>query len=68
MPYISLFFLIFGSIIIVYPELIAYIIGFVCIFIGLNSLLLNLVLRRKMSNQSKPSWSFGGYEIIRKNK
>lgn len=65
MPLLSLFFILFGITVIAFPAFIAYIIGFFFLFLGVNSLIISLAMRRNRSNPSK-SWSFGGYEIIKK--
>lgn len=68
MPFFALFCLIFGSIIIIYPQLIAYIIGYFFVFIGINSLVFAWMTRRRNASSANNSWSFGGYEIIKKRK
>ncbi len=65
MTLLPFFLIFFGMTVIAYPEFIAYIIGFLCIIIGVNSLIFMLALRRNR-NTSEKKWSFGGYEIIRK--
>lgn len=67
MTFISLFFILFGITVILYPQFLAYIVGFVFLFIGLNAFFMALALRR--GNQaSDKKWSVGGYEIIKKRK
>ena len=65
MPLLSLFFILFGITVIAFPAFIAYIIGFFFLFLGVNSLLISLAMRRKTGTGSK-SWSFGNYEIVKK--
>lgn len=65
MPFLSFFFILFGITVIAFPAFIAYIIGFFFLFLGVNSLIISLAMRRNSPNASK-SWSFGNYEIIKK--
>lgn len=65
MSFFSLFAILFGTVIILYPDFIAYIIGFLFVFIGINSLVYSLALKRK-HNGSTQSWNVGNYEIIKK--
>ncbi|MBP9811960.1 hypothetical protein KBC86_01150 [Candidatus Gracilibacteria bacterium] len=66
MPYFSLISIIFGIIIVMNPDLIAYMIGFLFFFLGVNSLIYYIATKRRISSGSQKSWSFGNYEIIKK--
>ncbi|GAB0174526.1 MAG: hypothetical protein HHAS10_04050 [Candidatus Altimarinota bacterium] len=66
MPLFSLTSIFFGIIIILNPDFIAYIIGFLFIFLGANSLIYFIAMKRLMNSGSGKSWIFGNYEIIKK--
>ncbi len=69
MQFFGLFALIFGWVIIAFPEFLAYIIGFFFVFIGFNILIIGSLFQKKngSSNQSE-WWKVGGYEILRNKK
>lgn len=52
--------------VILYPQFLAYLIGFFFIFLGLNSLFLSIMLARKKNPNGERKWAFGSYEIIKK--
>ncbi len=64
MPIFWIFSLIFGIVVIANPDIIAYLIGFFFVFLGLNMFVMSWIFRKKQAPQK--SWSVGGYEIIRK--
>lgn len=66
MPFFSLLSIIFGIIIILNPDLIAYMIGFLFVFLWANSLIYFIAMRRRMSSGNSKSWTFWNYEIIKK--
>ncbi|NRH21290.1 hypothetical protein HOO68_04570 [Candidatus Gracilibacteria bacterium] len=66
MQFFGIFALIFGMIIIAFPEFLAYLIGFFFVFLGTNILLAG-ILYKKNGTESK-SWKVGGYEIIKNRK
>ncbi len=65
MPVFAIFFILFGGIILAFPDFLAYIIGFLFLFIGVNSLAISLMMKKKNPSEQK-SWSFGKYEILKK--
>ncbi|MBX9809568.1 hypothetical protein K2X92_04235 [Candidatus Gracilibacteria bacterium] len=67
MQFFGLFSLIFGAIIIAFPEFLAYLIGFFFVLIGVNILFISTIFRRGGQDSSK-SWKVGGYEIIKNRK
>ncbi len=66
MQFFGLFSLVFGVIIITFPEFLAYLIGFLFVLIGINILFVSLAIRRDSS--SSKSWKVGNYEIIKNRK
>jgi hypothetical protein len=58
---------IFGLIIIAFPEFLAYLIGFFFLILGVNILLASTMFRRGSSESSK-SWKIGDYEILKNKK
>lgn len=69
MIFFGAFFLLFGILVIIFPELIAYIIGFFLISLGVNMLLLGVRIR-SIHSQNKSSdkkiFSFGNYEFVKR--
>lgn len=61
------FFIIFGITIFIVPEIIAYIVASVFLVIGIN-LAFFAYRMQKFDQKWNSSFSFGGYEIIRKKK
>jgi cytochrome c biogenesis protein CcdA len=50
--------LVFGIILIIFPDLIAYILGYVCVFIGIN-ILFGSYISRGFGNKKPPSGNSG---------
>jgi multisubunit Na+/H+ antiporter MnhC subunit len=57
---------VFGILFIVFPDLVAYIIGFFFLSIGANMLIASVAFGRK--NQDSASFRVGDYEIYRRKK
>lgn len=68
--FIGLFFFIFGIFIILFPEIIAYMIGFFLIFIGLNIFIfaMRIKIMQRQTQSPESIFSFGGYEFIKRKK
>lgn len=64
MPYVGLFSILFGGIILYYPDTLSYIIGALFLFVGVQLTLFSLIFRRNQSS----GFHIGGYEIIRRKK
>ena len=64
MPIFWILSLIFGIVVIANPDIIAYLIGFFFVFLGLNMFVMSWIFRKKQAPEK--SWRVGGYEIIRK--
>ncbi|MBP9780042.1 hypothetical protein KBD33_05480 [Candidatus Gracilibacteria bacterium] len=64
MQYFGLFALVFGAIIVSYPEFLSYLIGSFFLIIGINIIIIGWVMRR--AGTTNRSWKFGGYEITRR--
>ncbi len=62
------FFLLFGILVIIFPELIAYIIGFFLISLGVNMLILGFRIQKvyNQNHSDKKIFSFGNYEFVKK--
>lgn len=66
MIFIGIFFILFGCLIIAMPELIAYIVAFFLILIGVNITILGYRMQKVKNSTPSSGFSFGGYEIIKK--
>ncbi|MBC7498712.1 hypothetical protein H7170_03660 [Candidatus Gracilibacteria bacterium] len=60
--------LIFGLVIIAFPEFLAYLIGFFFLILGVNILLVSTLFRKGNPSTSQQSWKVGGYEILKNKK
>ena len=58
MTYFALFCIAFGSIVILYPQFLAYLIGFFFIFIGLNTLFFSMAFMKRNNPNSEKKWAF----------
>ncbi|PID84609.1 hypothetical protein CSB09_00100 [Candidatus Gracilibacteria bacterium] len=67
MIFAASFFIIFGILIFIVPEIIAYIVATVFLIIGFNLAFLAYKMRG-YSKKNESSFSFGGYEIVRRKK
>lgn len=47
MPFFAIFFILFGAIILAFPDFLAYIIGFLFLFIGVNSLMISFMMKKR---------------------
>lgn len=59
--------LVFGVIIVMFPEFLTYLIGFFFVFLGVNILFAAAIFRRGTAPGEK-TWNVGGYEIIKNRK
>lgn len=66
MIFIGIFFILFGCLIIAMPELIAYIVAFFLILIGINITIFAYRMQKVKNSAPSSGFSFGGYEIIKK--
>ncbi|HRI35987.1 MAG TPA: hypothetical protein PK765_02745 [bacterium] len=64
---IGAIFFIFGVLFIIFPDLVAYIIGFFFLSIGVNMLIASVAFGRK-DQQDRQTFRFGDYEIYRRKK
>ncbi len=61
--------ILFGIIVLAYPQLIAYLIAFFFIAIGINMLVFGMRIQRgQNAKNGQNGFRFGSYEIIRRNK
>lgn len=67
MQFFGLFSLVFGAVIIAFPQFLAYLIGFFFVLIGVNILFISTMFRNGGQEHGK-SWKVGGYEIIKNRK
>ena len=65
MKFIAIFLIIFGVIIIRYPEMLAYLIGGFFVFIGINMLFVTLAFKKKWMFWNESYVKFGKYKIYR---
>lgn len=68
MIFSGIIFILFGLLIIAMPELVAYIIAFFIIFIGVNILTMGIMIAKNRPKNHEKSFSFMGYEIIKRKK
>ena len=61
---IGIFFVIFGIIILIMPEIVAYLLAVLLIVVGGNMILAEVMIRKN----SDSSFKFGDYEILKKKK
>lgn len=67
MYFLGFAFLVFGLLIILNPALLAYIVAFFFIFLGVQMIFIANRMR-SLHNKSQSGFSFGGYEIIKRKK
>lgn len=65
MQFFGFFALVFGIIVIAFPEFLAYLIGFFFVLIGVNILFISWLWKDKSPNKS---WRVGDYEILKNKK
>lgn len=68
MIFSGIIFILFGLLIIAMPELVAYIIAFFIIFIGVNILTMGIIIAKNQPKNQEKSFSFMGYEIVKHKK
>ncbi len=60
--------IVFGVLVLIKPDLIAYILAFICIAIGVQFLFLSGIFATGGKKSNGDPIRFGGYEIYKKNK
>lgn len=68
MNFLGIYFVLFGILILINPTLIAYIIAFFFIFLGISLLFFSFKIKKMQSHnpQNEKIFSFGKYEFTRK--
>lgn len=64
MIFLGIFFVIFGGLIIVYPQFLAYMIGFFFVALGVNVWVMRFIFARRMHPPKKGGIQAGEYEIF----
>lgn len=67
MQFFWFFSLVFGGLVIAYPEFLSYIIGGFFLFLGINILIISGLFRASSRTEWK-SWKIGEYEIVKNRK
>lgn len=62
MKLFAIFLIIFGAIVIAYPQFLAYLIGWFFVFIGVNMLVIGFIFPKKKKDSFV---KFGSYKIFR---
>lgn len=68
MIFIGIIFIAFSLLIFVMPELVAYIIASFILIIGVNILTMGIVIAKNRPKNEEKSFSFMGYEIVKRRK